>query len=205
MRPVALLVLLAARQAVAFRPLPGARLTARPTHIRNADDAASAGAAASAGLDRAALRRRVRAVRHDEEERAALAGLTEAWVLTFGENGGGIHSLETLDGLNTVLVFELVDEARRFALLLEANGFFSPQPHKVTPQEMFDFEAGAGEGVRLQLVRPGSGLVPPDQRKDALEYEPETDATPGPGLRVTRADVDALDRLFGDSGDEGEA
>ena len=64
-----------------------------------------------------------------------------------------------------------VEEAQRFAMVLQAQGFFEPTPQRMAFSALEDFCA-ADERVTLLRVPEGTCIVPPDDRVDAVEFTP---------------------------------
>ncbi|KAH8069583.1 thiol-dependent ubiquitin-specific protease [Aureococcus anophagefferens] len=95
-----------------------------------------------------------------------------AWVVLFrgDESGDGIHSLSS-NGREIVLAFEAADEARRFALVLRAQGFFEPTPHRMEMSALELF-CESGERVSLLQIPKGTCIVPPDETVDDVEFTP---------------------------------
>mmetsp|Transcript_21207 Transcript_21207/g.63291 ORF Transcript_21207/g.63291 Transcript_21207/m.63291 type:complete len:227 (-) Transcript_21207:30-710(-) len=95
-----------------------------------------------------------------------------AYVVLFrgDESGDGIHSLSS-EGREIVLAFEAVEEARRFALVLQAQGFYEPTPQRMAFSALEDF-CESDERISLLRVPSGTCIVPPDERVDAVEFTP---------------------------------
>lgn len=100
--------------------------------------------------------------------------LDHAWVVLFrgDDSGDGIHSLSS-DGREIVLAFEAVDEARRFALVLKAQGFYEPTPHRMEISALEDF-CDSDERISLLPIPEGTCIVPPDDRVDDVDFTPNS-------------------------------
>ncbi|MBD2099697.1 DUF3110 domain-containing protein [Leptolyngbya sp. FACHB-261] len=86
-----------------------------------------------------------------------------------GSEQEGIHTL-SIGGKNTVLAFEAEDDATRFALMLEAQDFFSPTPEGIEAEEIKEFCEGAG--LELVVVPEGELVVPPETSLEQTDWNP---------------------------------
>jgi Protein of unknown function (DUF3110) len=84
------------------------------------------------------------------------------YVILFNANKGseGVYSL-ALNGVNIVLAFQEKTEARRYALMLEAQEFPAPHVGEFSAAELKTFCGDSG--FRLGLVPKGSLLTPPEE------------------------------------------
>jgi len=102
--------------------------------------------------------------RREQEELEQLP--EKAWVLMYrGQGGIGIHTIQTDQGgqgMDTILLFESMDEAQRFAWVLGSQGFNEPSPRFCVVgkiREGFD----GNSSVKLRFVPKGSCLLPPEE------------------------------------------
>jgi len=150
-----------------------------PITARAAFDALSADATTDSLLR--GLRERAEEMRRAERDEARreemrATALDHAWVVLFrgDESGDGIHSLSS-NGREIVLAFEAADEARRFALVLRAQGFFEPTPHRMDMSALELF-CESDERVSLLQIPKGTCIVPPDETVDDVEFTPSAAA-----------------------------
>jgi len=160
----------------------------------------------------AGLRARAEDLRRAENEEARReemrpTALSHAWVVLFrgDASGDGIHSLSSR-GREIVLAFESVDEARRFALVLKAQGFFEPTPHRMSIAALEDFTA-TDDRIDLLQVPEGTCIVPPEDAVADVDFAPDVakdgaapaDAAAGAGLSEAQLDEAKarLEVLFG--------
>ncbi len=87
-----------------------------------------------------------------------------------GSDNEGIYTV-SVKGNNTVLAFEDEDDAARYALLLEAQDFFSPSIEGIDEQELEEFCKGAN--LSLSRVTKGMLAIPPEQNAKKLDWSPE--------------------------------
>lgn len=123
----------------------------------------------------AGLRARAEDLRRAENEEARReemrpTELTHAWVVLFrgDASGDGIHSLSS-GGREIVLAFESLDEARRFALVLKAQGFYRPAPHRMSIAALEDF-CETDDRIDLLQVPEGTCIVPPEAAVDDIDF-----------------------------------
>lgn len=86
-----------------------------------------------------------------------------------GTDNEGIHTLRVGDR-NVVLMFHSEDDATRFALLLEAQGFPEPTPVAIDDEEIEEFCRDAG--YESQPVEEGTLVVPPESNLAETEWDP---------------------------------
>lgn len=84
----------------------------------------------------------------------------------------GIHSLE-MEGRQLVLMFEVEDDATRFAVMLEAQDFPPASVEAFDSEEIEEFCEGAG--YEAVLVEDGTLLMPPDSVVEETTWNPEAD------------------------------
>ena len=203
----AAVVFLAVRSSLSFAPhhpggprAPGRRTfdSARTRSWLGADPAGgrdtrrAAGARAPSPAPRSAttedllagLRARAEDLRRAEDEEARReelrpTALSHAWVVLFrgDASGDGIHSLSSR-GREIVLAFESVDEARRFALVLKAQGFYEPTPHRMSIAALEDFTA-TDDRIDLLQVPEGTCIVPPEDAVADVDFAPNLDENDG--------------------------
>ena len=126
-----------------------------------------------------------------------LSNKPKAWVLIFNE-GSANEGVYTLQGRSTratsyVLAFEEHEEASRFGLLLQAQGFDEPAAVQWPSKHLSEFCEGAG--FELGLVPHDTVLLPPSNNfydNDAFSRLERSDAEQP--LAAERA---ALERLLG--------
>jgi hypothetical protein len=94
-----------------------------------------------------------------------------------GSDQEGIHSLE-LNGRTVVLLFEMRDDAERYAGLLEAQDFPTPTVEALEREEMEAFCREAGyearfvpEGFLPQSAEDRLLLAPPEQNRDVSNWQ----------------------------------
>lgn len=131
------------------------------------------------------------------EAKPLLSNKPKAWVLIFNE-GSANEGVYTLQGRSTratsyVLAFEEHEEASRFGLLLQAQGFDEPAAVQWPSKHLSEFCEGAG--FELGLVPHDTVLLPPSNNfydNDAFSRLERSDAEQP--LAAERA---ALERLLG--------
>lgn len=84
----------------------------------------------------------------------------------------GIHSLE-MEGRQLVLMFELEDDATRFAVMLEAQDFPPASVEAFDPEEIEEFCEDAG--YEAVLVEEGTLLLPPEKIVEETTWNPDAD------------------------------
>ena len=104
-----------------------------------------------------------------------------------GSDQEGIHSLE-LNGRTVVLLFEVRDDAERYAGLLEAQDFPTPTVEALDREEMEAFCREAGYEARFvpsgflpQTAEDRLLLAPPEHNMDVSNWQEEAEAE-GAGL-----------------------
>ncbi|GMH78528.1 hypothetical protein TrST_g6509 [Triparma strigata] len=125
----------------------------------------------------------------------------------------GIHTIEVPagSGQNVLLAFEAKEDCVRFALVLEAQGFFNPCAEKLMFEEVESFCSGGGPNVSLQVVKAGEPLTPPEMNKENIDFVPKDPDEGGKGgIRKARTVDDdlsslraSLNRSFELSGEDG--
>lgn len=114
-----------------------------------------------------------------------------------GSDQEGIHSLE-LNGRTVVLLFEVRDDAERYAGLLEAQDFPTPTVEALDRAEMEAFCREAGYEARFvpsgflpQSAEDRLLLAPPEQNMDVTNWQEE--ATPAlPEAPVAERDPEPI-------------
>jgi len=84
----------------------------------------------------------------------------------------GIHSLE-MEGRQLVLMFEVEDDATRFAVMLEAQDFPPASVEAFDPEEIEEFCESAG--YEAVLVEDGTLLMPPEKAVEETTWNLDTD------------------------------
>lgn len=100
-----------------------------------------------------------------------------------GSDQEGIHSLE-LQGRTVVLLFEMRDDAERYAGLLEAQDFPTPTVEALDREEMEAFCREAGYEARFvpsgflpQSAEDRLLLAPPEHNMDVTHWQEEAEPT----------------------------
>lgn len=108
----------------------------------------------------------------------------------------GIHTIEVPagSGNNVLLAFEEKVDCVRFALVLEAQGFYNPCAEKLMFEEVEAFCSG-GPNVSLQVVRAGEGLTPPETNKENVDFTPKDPSDSSGSSRRPRTVDDDLSSL----------
>jgi hypothetical protein len=110
----------------------------------------------------------------------------------------GIHTLK-VDDQDVVLMFENEDDATRFALMLEAQDFPEATVEAIDQEDIEEFCQSAG--YECKRVPEGALAIPPDQRAEALDWDPDADPEdrrrpePAPGETAETISQTELDRL----------
>ena len=84
----------------------------------------------------------------------------------------GIHSLE-MEGRQLVLMFEVEDDATRFAVMLEAQDFPPASVEAFETEEIEEFCESAG--YEAVLVEDGTLLMPPEKAVEETTWNPDAD------------------------------
>eukprot|EP00741_Cyanophora_paradoxa_P019802 tig00021168_g19111.t1 len=139
------------------------------------DDRADFSSDPSFDIDLSVLRRRAAEIQEkeangeeldsypkEEEEEDPLLGLSKVFVLLVhsGTDNEGIYSLK-MGEHDIILAFEAEEEALRYATLLEAQDFPTPNVEAFAPEEIRDFCEESGH--RMGVVPPGSLFMPPEE------------------------------------------
>lgn len=117
------------------------------------------------------------------------------YVILFGSSSSkeGVYSL-ALNGVNIVLAFQERSEARRYALMLEAQSFPNSKVGEFTASELKTFCGKSGH--RLGLVPKGSLLTPPDDTvSDSLDDWVVTDANQSNAANETGMDSEEIELM----------
>lgn len=83
----------------------------------------------------------------------------------------GIHSLQ-MEGRQLVLMFEVEDDATRFAIMLEAQDFPPASVEAFEQEEIEEFCESAG--YEAVLVEDGTLLTPPENTVEETTWDPDT-------------------------------
>ncbi len=86
----------------------------------------------------------------------------------------GIHTIREGDR-NKILMFESLDDAERFAMLLEAQDFPTATPEEMDAQEVKEFCESADYGWEI-IAADGNLVIPPEVNVENPDWNPE-DAT----------------------------
>ncbi len=84
----------------------------------------------------------------------------------------GIHSLE-MEGRQLVLMFEMEDDATRFAVMLEAQDFPPASVEAFETEEIEEFCESAG--YEAVFVEDGTLLMPPERVVEETTWNPDAD------------------------------
>ncbi|MEM9092308.1 MAG: DUF3110 domain-containing protein [Cyanobacteria bacterium P01_F01_bin.53] len=84
----------------------------------------------------------------------------------------GIHSLQ-MEGRQLVLMFEVEDDATRFAVMLEAQDFPPATVEAFDPEEIEEFCESAG--YEAVLVEDGTLIMPPEKMVEETTWNPDED------------------------------
>ncbi|NJM97136.1 MAG: DUF3110 domain-containing protein [Phormidesmis sp. RL_2_1] len=104
----------------------------------------------------------------------------------------GIHSLQ-VEGRHLVLMFEVEDDAIRFAGLLEAQDFPPATIEPFDPEEIEEFCISAGyEAVN---VPDGTLLMPPEKMVETTTWNPDEPATEISRGSLKDASTTEMDRI----------
>jgi hypothetical protein len=112
-------------------------------------------------------------------------------IFNAGSENEGIYTLSA-EGENAVVAFENVDDAQRYAVLLEAQDFLVPQVESIDVDEIKRFCDESALG--LLIIESGQLVVPPEKSKESLDWRPDN-ATPAESeLDQMRAQLEKLFR-----------
>jgi len=89
-----------------------------------------------------------------------------------GTDNEGIHTLR-IGNKDMVLMFESEDDATRYALLLEAQDFYSPTVESLNSEEIEEFCTGAG--YEWKLVTEGMLEIPPEINVEDTDWKESAD------------------------------
>ena len=84
----------------------------------------------------------------------------------------GIHSLQ-MEGKLLVLMFEVEDDATRFAVMLEAQDFPAASVEAFEQEEIEEFCESAG--YEAVLVEDGTLMTPPEKMVEETTWDPDAD------------------------------
>ncbi|MGD1864193.1 MAG: DUF3110 domain-containing protein [Phormidesmis sp.] len=84
----------------------------------------------------------------------------------------GIHSLQ-MEGKQLVLMFEVEDDATRFAVMLEAQDFPAASVEAFEQEEIEEFCESAG--YEAVLVEDGTLMTPPEKMVEETTWDPDAD------------------------------
>jgi len=125
-----------------------------------------------------------------------------------GSDQEGIHSLE-LNGRTVVLLFEMRDDAERYAGLLEAQDFPTPTVEALDREEMEAFCRDAGYEARFvpsdflpQTAEERLLLAPPVNNLDVSSWQEDADASDADRSALTDARDAAMDAARHGAGEE---
>ncbi|MEL6606063.1 MAG: DUF3110 domain-containing protein [Cyanobacteria bacterium J06614_10] len=107
----------------------------------------------------------------------------------------GIHSLQ-MEGRQLVLMFEVEDDAVRFAGMLEAQDFPPATVEAFEEAEIQEFCDGAG--YEAVLVEDGTLLMPPEKSVEKTTWDPDAEAAGERPLErgsLQDASSDEMDRI----------
>ncbi|AGY59466.1 DUF3110 domain-containing protein [Gloeobacter kilaueensis] len=118
----------------------------------------------------------------------------QLWVLIFnaGSENEGIYTLSVQDK-NIVVAFESEDDALCYANLLEAQDFMVPQVERIESEEIKQFCEDSDLG--LIVVEAGKLMLPPEQSKEAFDWQPGQKSEERAGGELDRM-RSMLERLY---------
>ncbi|MDJ1184071.1 DUF3110 domain-containing protein [Roseofilum casamattae] len=124
----------------------------------------------------------------------------QVYVLLFnvGTENEGIHTIKVPDtdprrARNKVLIFELEDDATRFALQLEAQDFPSPSVEAIEEDEIKAFCQDAD--LDWEWISEGKLVIPPESNVDSLDWDAEESEFPTANESPSEMSEDELDRI----------
>lgn len=96
----------------------------------------------------------------------------QVYVILFnaGTDNEGIYSMRIGDR-DVILMFQLEDDANRFALMLEAQDFPPATVEAFDSDEIAEFCAEAG--YEAEIVEEGMLALPPEANVDDMDWSPE--------------------------------
>lgn len=122
------------------------------------------------------------------------------YVLLFnvGTENEGIHTIrvphpDPREVRNKVLIFEVEDDATRFALQLEAQDFPAPTVEAIDEEEIKAFCAEAD--LDFEWVSEGKLVIPPDSNVDSLDWSEEESDVPSAEESESDMSSEELDRI----------
>ncbi|MDJ1169701.1 DUF3110 domain-containing protein [Roseofilum sp. BLCC_M154] len=122
------------------------------------------------------------------------------YVLLFnvGTENEGIHTIrvphpDPREVRNKVLIFEVEDDATRFALQLEAQDFPSPTVEGIDEEEIKAFCADAD--LDFEWIGEGKLVIPPDSNVDSLDWSEEESDVPSAEESESDMSSEELDRI----------
>ena len=122
------------------------------------------------------------------------------YVLLFnvGTENEGIHTIRVPHAnprqvRNKVLIFEVEDDATRFALQLEAQDFPSPSVEAIDEQEIKAFCQDAD--LDFEWVSEGKLVIPPDSNVDSWDWSAEESDIPTAEESDSEMSSEELDRI----------
>lgn len=92
------------------------------------------------------------------------------YILLFnaGTENEGIHTIAQGER-NCVLMFESMEDAERYAMMLEAQDFLNPSVESIDQQEVEEFCRDAG--YEWELVSEGMLAVPPENNLEKTDWD----------------------------------
>ena len=105
----------------------------------------------------------------------------------------GIHSLQ-MEGRQLVLMFEVEDDAARFAVMLEAQDFPPASVEAFESEEIEEFCESAG--YEAVTVEDGTLLMPPEKMVEETTWDPDADPDAAP-MDAARAKLEKTARQSG--------
>ncbi|MDJ1175996.1 DUF3110 domain-containing protein [Roseofilum capinflatum] len=122
------------------------------------------------------------------------------YVLLFnvGTENEGIHTIKVphpdpRQVRNKVLIFEMEDDATRFALQLEAQDFPSPSVEAIDEEEIKQFCVEAD--LDFEWIGEGKLVIPPDSNVDSLDWSEEESDVPSAEESESDMSSEELDRI----------
>lgn len=122
------------------------------------------------------------------------------YVLLFnvGTENEGIHTIKVphpdpRQVRNKVLIFEMEDDATRFALQLEAQDFPPPSVEAIDEDEIKAFCQEAD--LDFEWVTEGKLVIPPESNVDSLDWSEEKSDVPSAEESESEMSSEELDRI----------
>ena len=125
----------------------------------------------SSSLDFSDLQARVNAMRSQAPTLSSTPPPSRCYCVLFNPDtdSEGIHTVN-LNGIDILLAFVSRMDCSRFALSLEAQGFYTPVATELAFTDIEQF-VESSKGVEYQIVPEGTVLTPPENNVEDIEFE----------------------------------